>query len=72
RGSAIPALDGWYLFADYCAGRVRAIILGDDGTFARELDLGIDVTSPISFGRDAAGEPYVLSDAGQVLRLVPA
>lgn len=72
RGSAIPALDGWYLFADYCAGRVRAIVLGDDGTFARELDLGIDVTSPISFGRDAQGEPYVLSDAGQVLRLAPA
>ena len=72
RGSAIPALDGWYLFADYCAGRVRAIVLDDGGTFARELDLGIDVTSPISFGRDAEGEPYVLSDAGQVLRLAPA
>ena len=72
RGSSIPALDGWYLFADYCAGRVRAIALGEDGTFAREVDLGIDVASPISFGRDADGEPYVLSDGGQIVRIAPA
>lgn len=69
RGGRIPALDGAYLFADYCAGRVRAITLDTAGKFARELDLGVDVAQPISFGTDADGEAYVLSATGAVIRL---
>lgn len=72
RGSAIPALRGAYLFADYCAGRIRAITLAADGTLAREYDLGVDVEQPISFGQDQAGEPYVLSAGGNIVRLLPA
>jgi glucose/arabinose dehydrogenase len=71
RGQAIPALQGAYLFADYCLGRIRAIALGPDGELANEYDLGIDVETPISFGTDAAGEPYVLSAAGNIVRLLP-
>ena len=72
RGTAIPALEGAFVFADYCIGRVRAIVLDDDGGLARELDLGIDVEQPISFGQDAAGELYVLSGTGAVVRIAPA
>lgn len=72
RGKAIPALDGAYLFADYCAGRLRAMTLGADGGLATEVDLDVDVPQPISFGSDADGEPFVLSQDGSVVRLVPA
>ena len=65
----MPGLAGAYLFADYCAGRIRAITLGADGALARELGLGIDVAAPISFGTDANGEAYVLSADGAVVRL---
>ena len=29
RGAAIPALVGWYVFADYCSGQVRALQIAD-------------------------------------------
>ena len=72
RGEAIEALQGAYLFADYCAGRVRAVRLADDGTLEQELDLGVDVDRPVSFAADAQGEPYVLSQDGNIVRLLPA
>ncbi len=71
RGKAIPALDGAYLFADYCAGRLRAIRMADDGALEQELDLGADVDHPVSFTEGADGEPYVLSQDGNIVRLVP-
>ena len=70
RGKAIAALDGAYLFADYCAGRLRAIRVAEDGSLEQELDLGVDVDHPVSFTEDADGEPYVLSQDGSIVRLV--
>jgi glucose/arabinose dehydrogenase len=70
RGTAIPALEGAYLFADYCLGRVRAITLDANGDLASEFDLGVDVPGPISFGTDQAGEAYVLSADGNIVRLL--
>lgn len=72
HGKAIPALDGAYLFADYCAGRLRAIRIGEDGRLEQELDLGVDVDHPVSFTEGADGEPYVLSQDGTIVRLVPS
>ena len=71
RGTAIEGLQGAYLFADYCAGRVRAVRLGSDGAFAAEYDLGVSLGGPVSFAADAEGEPYVLSGSGVIVRLVP-
>lgn len=71
RGRKIRALQGAYVFADYCAGHLRALRLGDDGTVADERELGVDVDQPISFAQDASGELYVLSQGGDVLRLEP-
>jgi hypothetical protein len=69
RGRAIPALAGWYLFADYCTGTIGAFRLVDgrpvDGT------VGARVASLVSFGQDQRGELYALSLAGAVYRLVP-
>ena len=70
RGGVIPSLEGAFIFADYCAGEVRAIRVGEDGQFANEYDLRIEIDNPISFGVDASGEVYVLSQGGKILLLV--
>ncbi len=69
RGGAIPALRGFYLFADFGSGHVWAK-KGPGGT-RRELrgaDAQVDQIS--SFGQDAAGELYILSLAGPIYRIV--
>jgi len=56
RGSAIPALQGLYLFADICAGKVWAYDI-NDGTAVQVLANA----SPFSFGEDLDGELYLLT-----------
>jgi glucose/arabinose dehydrogenase len=70
RGSAIPALRGFYLFADFGSGHVWAM-KGPGG--ARRALSGADgqVTQVSSFGQDASGELYVVSLAGSVYKIVP-
>jgi glucose/arabinose dehydrogenase len=69
RGAAIPALRGFYLFADFGSGRVWAM-KGPGG--ARRTAAGLDgqVSQISSFGQDARGELYVVSLAGSVYRIV--
>ena len=73
RGSAIAALEGTYVFGDYCAGDLWGLVRGTDGT-AERIDLGVSVprNTLVSFGQDADGELYVLSAAGTVFRLAAA
>jgi glucose/arabinose dehydrogenase len=68
RGSAVPALRGWYLFADFASGHVWAK-KGPGG--ARRLLPGADgkLTQIASFGQDARGELYIVSLAGKVYRV---
>jgi glucose/arabinose dehydrogenase len=68
RGTAIPALAGAYLFADFCRGELEAIRLGADGDVEHAM-LGPTVPDVSSFGEDADGEIYVLSLDGAVYRL---
>jgi glucose/arabinose dehydrogenase len=70
RGSAIPALRGFYLFADFASGHVWAK-RGPGG--ARRVVPGLDgqVAQIASFGQDARGELYVVSLAGSVFKIVP-
>ena len=69
HGKAIAALDGAYLYADYCDGALHALAPATGRTGVVDVDLKVKVTSPISFGRDRAGEAYVLSQSGEVTRL---
>jgi len=72
RGLRIPALQGAYLFGDWCNGRVQALVQADGREVAR-ADLGLmSVGRLVSFGQDLDGELYVLSLDGAVLRIVPA
>ena len=70
RGTAIPALRGFYIFADFASGRVWAM-KGPGG--ARSALSGADgqVSQISSFGQDANGELYVVSLAGSVYKIVP-
>lgn len=69
RGAELAALDGRYLFADYCTPGVAVLDVGGDGT--TQALLTDAPASIISFGRDASGEVYVLSQDDGIFRLSP-
>ena len=66
RGRAVPALQGHYLYADFCSGRVWARPIA--GGASRQV---ATVSSPSSFGEDASGELYITSFDGGLYRLAP-
>ena len=72
RGSAIPELTGVYLYADYCNGTVRGLLVDDAGEVEEQAELGIDGGTVVSFATDAEGEVYVLDLGGAVTRIEPA
>jgi len=72
RGSAIPALQGQYFFADYCGGWVRSFrYSGGAATELTEWPALSPGGSVVSFGEDAAGELYVIEADGRVFKIVP-
>ena len=71
RGTAIPGLRGYYLFADFGSGRVWAK-KGPGGARYTLPGANGQVSQIASFGQDATGELYVVSLAGPVYRIVPA
>ncbi|MGQ0519672.1 MAG: PQQ-dependent sugar dehydrogenase, partial [Actinomycetota bacterium] len=70
RGGRMPALQGRYVFGDFCKGDVLALVPGDGAP--RSVSLGLQVDGLSSFGEDAAGELYALSLGDGLLRLEPA
>ncbi len=67
RGAAMPELRGWYVYGDYCSGRVWALDTRDDaGEPLLLLESGAAITS---FAEDAAGELYLITFDAGVLRL---
>jgi glucose/arabinose dehydrogenase len=70
RDPGLPALDGRYVFGDFCRGRIEsARLVGRRAVGVRETRL--EVTSLSSFGEDARGRVYAVSLAGPVYRLAP-
>jgi glucose/arabinose dehydrogenase len=61
RGALLPELTGYYLFADFCGGWLRSMKV--TGRSAAELRTwpGISLPQVNSFGRDGAGELYMIS-----------
>ncbi|WP_408611075.1 PQQ-dependent sugar dehydrogenase [Glycomyces xiaoerkulensis] len=72
RGSAIPELQGAYVFSDYCLGVVLAREI-ENGSDAGEVEFSgrIGAGSIASFVEGPDGELYVLSLGGSILRLDP-
>jgi glucose/arabinose dehydrogenase len=74
RGGPVPALEGWYVYADYCSGLVWALEVtgeGADVAAGRTVELP-SVEAPTAVVDGPAGEVYVLSASGNVHRLDPA
>jgi len=72
RGSALPEVVGHYFYSDFCLGFLRSFRFDEEGTTELvEWDVG-GLGSVLSFGQDAAGELYVLSGDGRVVKLVRA
>ncbi|HEY0036883.1 MAG TPA: PQQ-dependent sugar dehydrogenase [Longimicrobium sp.] len=72
RGQAIPALQGHYLYADYCEGWVRSFRYAD-GQAADKRSYPLPHIGNISsFGEDSQRELYVISHRGTVHRIAPA
>ena len=70
RGAELPWLQGAYLFADYCSGRVWALEQINGAWQMRELaQLDAQIAS---FGINAEGEVYLLAFRAPILRLRPA
>lgn len=60
RGSAIPMLAGHYLYSDYCEGRLRSFRFTAGGVTDHRLWARIALPATVSFGRDGAGELYMI------------
>ncbi len=71
RGSAIPELQGMYLFGDHCASELRGLKLDESPPNKQGLDNGLISTT--GFGEDHDGELYTLSLlTGNIHKIVPA
>ncbi|MGB6056726.1 MAG: PQQ-dependent sugar dehydrogenase [Microthrixaceae bacterium] len=75
RGERIAALEGTYLFSDYCDGTIRGLRTNgpaqEDSKFSA-VDLGVELSQVVSFATDARGETYVLSLDQGMFRIVGA
>ncbi|MEQ1899791.1 MAG: PQQ-dependent sugar dehydrogenase [Devosia sp.] len=74
RGGDLPKLQGRYFFADYCRGTLEGLRM-KDGVATDLVDTadGLGSLGNINaFGADSAGELYVLTDDGRVLKMVAA
>jgi glucose/arabinose dehydrogenase len=71
RGNTVPELDGVYLFADYCNGRVWGLVRDRSDAWIRlgPVETGLRISS---FGEDATGELYVVDIQGAIYRLLPS
>lgn len=69
RGGQFPELAGNYFFGDFCSGLIWSLFNTGDGwqqTVVAQSDLNIT-----SFGEDAAGELYVVTQGGEIYQIQP-
>jgi hypothetical protein len=71
RGNRVPALEGLYLYGDYCGGWVRSFrYAGGQATELRDWP-ALAVTGGLSsFGEDPKGDLYLTSLSGNLYRIV--
>ena len=66
RGSAVPSLQGVYVYGDYGSGTIWGLVLAGDEVLSNS-ELG-NVSSVASFGEDESGELYAVSLGGTIWR----
>ncbi|MCC6313713.1 MAG: PQQ-dependent sugar dehydrogenase [Thermomicrobiales bacterium] len=70
RGDSIPALDGVYLFGDYCTGLIWGLGRDADGAWrmSEPIETGLNISS---FAEDANGTLYAIDLGGGIYRIEP-
>ena len=68
RGDTIPALQGVYLFGDYCSGKIWGLFAKGDDTYRKQLLIESRLNIA-SFAQDQAGEIYVLDLDGKIFKV---
>jgi hypothetical protein len=71
RGFNIPGLRGWYLYGDFCSGKIFRLRYESGSLTAQPVDAGIDLLALSAFGQDGFGEMYALELDGRVFRIDP-
>ncbi|MDP3768778.1 MAG: PQQ-dependent sugar dehydrogenase, partial [Dehalococcoidia bacterium] len=66
RGSALPELDGWYVYGDFCSGNVWAVNTDDDSEPVLLAESGRMITS---FGELPDGELVAVTYGNALARL---
>jgi glucose/arabinose dehydrogenase len=69
RGSAIPAIRGHYFYSDFCAGFLRSFRY-ENGVAVDQKDWGLTTPSVESFGKDFAGELYMIT-GNTIVKIAP-
>ena len=70
RGAELADLNGHYLFADYCRGKVYALN-SDNGQAVALFELGVKLSLLTSFAEGPDGEIYILTLEQGIWKLVP-
>jgi len=70
RGSAIPALVGWYVHGDYCSSEVRALKIEGSAVTNQVVIGAASSVSAVSEGPD--GELFVVTLNGPIYAVLPA
>ena len=65
RGTLQSAFRGYYVFADYCSGRIWTMAHAGS-TLALRADTSVNITS---FGEGESGEIYAVTSSGYVYRV---
>ncbi len=68
RGKNLPAFNGIYIYADYCAGTIWGLIHQADGSWQNQtlFETGLKITG---FGTDESGEIYFVTQEDGVFEL---
>jgi glucose/arabinose dehydrogenase len=69
RGSQVPVAGTWYIFSDYCSGKVQALCVDKQRQNCGIVDLG-SVERSVGVVADAQGEVWVLSQNGLMVPIV--
>jgi glucose/arabinose dehydrogenase len=68
RGHDMPELTGWYIYGDYCSGRVWGVdTAGATGAAIPLADTGRSITS---FAQDKDGELYIVTFNNEIDKIV--
>ena len=73
RGRLVPALDGFYVFGDYCSGIVQSFPVAGATAGSNPPITTLRPTGPqiTSFAQDVSGEIYLLEFDGTIEKIVP-